>query len=161
MRRATITLVATLGAALTIACGGSSAPTWPSGQATVSTTGLEAFVGTWRSGGSSVSGSAGSVVTPDACSQLDYQVAQSADGKSATVQFNGTCAGITAKGTGSGSLSGTVLTWNAQGTAVRGSLICPFSFDNSTATREGAGIRVNYAGSVCGVPVRGSELLVR
>ncbi len=90
-----------------------------------------------------------------------YQVVRSADGKSATVQFNGTCAGITAKGTGSGSLSGTVLTWNAQGTAVRSSLVCPFSFDNSTATPEGAGIRVNYAGSVCGVPVRGSELLVR
>jgi hypothetical protein len=140
--------------ALAAGCGGASSPASPSGT-TGEPTALDALMGAWKSSSSPAGTTAGG------CSQLEYEVAKAPDGRSGTVQFKGTCAGITASGTGRGQTDGNVLTWSAEGTASRGGVSCAFAFTNSTATREGQGVRLNYSGTVCGLPVSGSELLSR
>jgi hypothetical protein len=58
-------------------------------------------------------------------------------------------------------VSGSTLNWTAEGTATRAGVSCPFSFTEGTAALEGTGVRVTFAGVVCGLPVSGSELLQR
>lgn len=157
MNTRTVLAFCALTTAVTVAagCGATSSPASPSGAATAASS-LDAFTGAWKSAASSSSSA-----TPDRCSQLEYQVTKGPDGQSGTVQFKGTCAGITASGNGRGALAGTVLNWSAEGTASRGGVTCSFSFTNSTATREGESVRVTYSGSICGLPVSGLELLSR
>ena len=124
----------------------STSPTSPAAM-------LEAIAGSWTLG------SSGSL--PDGCSALDYTITKSADGQSGEIQFDGTCAGVRATGTGKGTLSGSTLQWTAEGTATREGLTCPFNVTQGTAQLEGNGVRVTYAGTVCGVPVSGSDLLQR
>ena len=127
-------------------------PTSPSPAGSSSVT-LDSFAGTW-----------GSNTTPDqappsGCSGVEYTVAKKPDGKSADVTFKGTCAGISAVGTGTGTLGGSTLNWSAQGTLTKGGTSCPFALDKSTAAQEGDGIRITYNGTVCGIFVSGSELV--
>jgi hypothetical protein len=134
-------------------CTSSSSPARPT--STQGTT-LDAFAGVWSSRGAAAAGA-----LPNGCTQLDYDVTPATDGRSAAVRFNGACAGITANGSGRGTLSGETLNWTAEGTTSYAGLTCPFSFTNSSATRVGNDLRVDYSGSVCGVAVKGSELLKR
>jgi hypothetical protein len=134
-------------------CSSSSSPTRPT--STQGTT-LDAFAGAWTSRGAAAAG-----VLPNGCAELDYDVTPGSDGRSAAVRFSGACAGITATGTGRGTLSGETLNWSAEGTTSYAGLTCPFSFTNSTATRVGNDLKVDYSGSVCGVAVKGSEVLTR
>ncbi|HET7186924.1 MAG TPA: hypothetical protein VFI52_02160, partial [Gemmatimonadaceae bacterium] len=94
------------------------------------------------------------------CGGVTYTVTP-VTSSSANVTFNATCAGnIQVNGTGTGTVSGSTLGWNAQGTVTQGSLTCPFTFANGKATQETAGgIRVVYGGAVCGIPVTGDEVL--
>lgn len=114
---------------------------------------IQAFSGAWVSGG------LGDAALPTSCTAFDYRVTPGANDRSGSVVFKATCAGVTVEGTGTGVLNGDVLSWTAQGTASRAGLACPFVFDNSTAALEGGGVRVNYRGTVCGLPISGSELL--
>ncbi len=118
---------------------------------------LDSFIGTWTS----ASGNDG--ITPNACSALKYDINKTQDSRSATVNFNATCAGFVIAGTGAGTLAGSTLTWSTNGTiSQNGSQFCAFDFKNNTATPEGTnGIRINYAGTVCGVPVSGSQVVYR
>lgn len=110
------------------------------------------FAGTW------VTSSSSSPAT--SCGGVKYAVTPVTE-TSANVTFSGTCAGnIEVNGTGTGTVSGTTLAWNAQGTVTQGSLSCPFSFTNGKATQETTGgIRIVYNGTVCGIPVTGDEVL--
>lgn len=114
---------------------------------------IQAFSGTWSSG------SAADSVLPSQCTAFDYRLSPAADGRTGSVAFKATCAGVSVDGSGTGVLNGDVLSWTAQGTATRAGLSCPFAFDDSTATLENGGVRVNYRGTVCGFPLSGSELL--
>ena len=122
----------------------------PSGSAAV----LDGLAGAWTLGSTSPA-------LPAACSALDYTVAKSADGTSGAIQFKGVCAGVEGRGSGTGTVTGSTLNWTAEGTATRSGVSCPFSFTQGTAALEGNGVRVTFAGSVCGLPVSGSELLQR
>lgn len=126
-----------------------SSPTAPSST----TASLEPFVGSFTSS---------STGTPSAtsCTNLRYVVTPTSL-TTATVTFSATCAtNVLVNGNGSGTLSGSTLNWNAQGTVTQGAITCPFSFTNGTATPEGTGsVRVNYAGTVCGISVSGSEVV--
>ena len=126
-----------------------SSPTSPS-----STTGsLEPFVGSFTSSSAAAPG-------PTSCNNVRYVVTPTSL-TSATVTFSATCAtNILVNGNGSGTLSGSTLNWNAQGTVTQGAITCPFSFTNGTATLEGTGsVRINYSGTVCGISVSGSEVV--
>jgi hypothetical protein len=121
-------------------------PTGPTGP----TTSMDAFAGTW----SSVTAS-----TPaTGCGNLKYTVTPT-NAATANVSFTATCAGnITVTGSGSGTLSGSVINWSGSGLVAQGGVNCPFTFTNSTATLDASGqIVVNYTGTVCGIPVSGTE----
>lgn len=117
-----------------------------------STVTLEAFAGTW----SSVS--AGTPAT--GCGNLKYTVTPLST-SAANVTFAGTCAGtIQVNGTGTGKVNGSTLEWTAQGLVGQGGINCPFTFTNGKATEEtSGGIKIVYSGTVCGIPVSGSEVV--
>ena len=111
---------------------------------------MDAFAGTW----SSVSAS-----TPaTGCGNVKYTVVP-VSASSATVSFGATCGGnINVNGTGSGTMSGSTLNWSATGVVGQGGVNCPFSLPNGKATQDTSGqVVVTYAGTVCGIPVSGTE----
>lgn len=121
-------------------------PTSPS-RATVS---LAVFAGTWSSAAAS---------TPaTGCGNVRYTVTP-LSATSANVMFEATCASsIALTGSGLGKVSGSSLEWTAQGLVSQGGVNCPFTFTNGKATEAPAGgITVVYAGTVCGIPVSGTE----
>src|SRR3954465_15411673 len=124
----------------------SGTPTTPSGPSAS----LDAFAGTW----SSVTAS----TPPTGCGNLKYTVTPTTT-SSANVSFTATCAGnIAVTGSGSGTLSGSTINWSASGLVGQGGVNCPFSFPSSKATLGADGqILVNYSGTVCGIPVSGTE----
>jgi hypothetical protein len=124
-------------------------PTTPTSPSSPSVT-MNAFAGTWASV---------TAATPaTGCGNVKYTVTP-ITATSANVQFNGTCAGnITVTGTGTGTLSGSTLNWSATGLVAQGGVNCPFSFTNSKATTDATGqLVVDYSGTVCGIPVSGTE----
>ena len=123
-------------------------PTAPSGTSAS----LSDFAGTWVT--------SSSAFPATSCGDVKYTVAPVSE-TSANVTFSGTCAGNTrVNGSGTGTVSGSSLDWNAQGTVTQGSLTCPFTFANGKATQEATGgVRVVYSGTVCGIPISGDEVL--
>ncbi len=124
-------------------------PTSPSAPAVS----LEGFAGTWTSATAS---------TPAAgCGTVRYTVTP-VSATSATVSFSATCAGsIQVNGTGSGQVNGSSLDWTAQGLVSQGGVNCPFTFTNGRAVEDPGGIKITYSGTVCGIPVNGSEVVKR
>jgi hypothetical protein len=115
------------------------------------TTSLDSFAGTWQSVTAS---------TPaTGCGNLKYTVTPTTT-TTANVSFSGTCASnISVTGSGSGTLSGSEIDWSATGLVAQGGVNCPFTFTNSKATlaSDGTTIAVAYTGTVCGIPVSGTE----
>ena len=127
----------------------SSSPTSPSPAV-----GMDTFAGTW----SSLSPS-----TPaTGCGNVQYTVTPVST-SSATVSFAATCGGsININGGGTGSISGSTLNWTANGLVSQGGVNCPFTLTNGTATKDPNGnVVVQYSGTVCGIPVSGSETVKR
>lgn len=115
---------------------------------------LDPFVGTFTS-------SSTTAPSPTSCNNVRYTVTPTS-ATSATITFSATCAGnVAVNGNGAGTLSGTTLNWNAQGTVSQGGLTCPFTFPSgsNTAVPDGTdGVKINYSGTVCGIAVSGSEV---
>jgi len=110
---------------------------------------MDVFAGTWSS------------VTPSTpatgCGNLKYTVIPLTT-STANVTFSGTCGGsINVTGSGTGTLSGSTLNWTATGLVSQGGVNCPFAFNNGKATQDAANVVVNYSGTVCGIPVSGTE----
>lgn len=125
-----------------------SNPTGP----TNATTSMDAFAGTW----SSIT-----VANPaTGCGNVKYIVTPT-NATSANVTFTATCAGnIAVSGSGAGTLSGDAINWSATGLVSQGGVNCPFSFSNGKATLGADGnVTVNYSGTVCGIPVSGTEVV--
>lgn len=119
----------------------------PTDPATVS---LDAFAGTWTSSTAS---------TPaTGCGNVTYTVTP-VGSNSANVTFAATCASsININGNGTAKVSGSALQWSAQGLVGQGGVNCPFSLPNGKATPGEAGtVTVTYSGTVCGIPVSGTE----
>lgn len=117
---------------------------------TTPTTTVDAFAGTW----SSVTPS----TPPTGCGNAKYTVTPTST-TSANVVFAATCAGnINVTGSGAGTLTGSTINWSASGLVGQGGVNCPFTFTNSKATMDPSGaVVVNYTGTVCGIPVSGTE----
>jgi hypothetical protein len=155
MRRTRFGLVALAASVALVAVSGcdlfnkKDSPTAP----TTTTTSLDAFVGSFTSSSTAAPG-------PTSCNNVKYVVTPTSS-TAATVSFSATCAtSIQVSGNGAGTLNGSTLGWNAQGSVTQGAITCPFSFTNGTATPEGTGgLRVNYSGAVCGIAVTGSEVV--
>ena len=114
-------------------------------------TSIDAFAGTWQSASAS---------TPaTGCGNLKYTVTPTT-ATTANVSFTATCASnITVTGSGAGTLAGNVINWNASGLVSQGGVNCPFTFTNSKATLDDTSkqVVVAYNGTVCGIPVSGTE----
>src|SRR5215203_2451005 len=113
-----------LACALTTGCDllskkdAATSPTSP----TTPTTSIDAFAGTWAS--------ITAATPPTGCGNLKYTVTPTAN-----VTFTATCAGnITVTGSGAGTLSGSAITWSANGLVAQGGVNCPFTFANNKAT---------------------------
>ncbi len=100
------------------------------------------------------------VALAQTCTDIRWQISQ--DGNQATGDFTATCAGnITLSGTVSATLSGTVITWSASGTAeTPQGVSCPFSL-SGTGNIQGNTIVIPYSGSTCLGPLSGTETLTR
>jgi hypothetical protein len=125
-------------------------PTSPSAAAVS----LDVFAGRWSSSTAS---------TPaTGCGNVTYTVTPVST-TSANVMFQATCASsITLTGSGTGKVNGSALDWTAQGLVSQGGVNCPFAFTNGKAAEDATGtIKVVYAGTVCGIPVSGTEMVQR
>jgi len=72
--------------------------------------------------------------------------------------FTATCAGnITLTGSGAGTLSGSTITWSSSGLVGQGGVNCPFTFPSNKSTLADTQMTVTYSGTVCGIPVSGTE----
>lgn len=155
MKLRAATAVFVLACAMTTGCDllskkdAASSPTAPT-TATTPTVSVDAFAGTWTS--------ITPATPPTGCGNLKYTVTPTS-ATAANVTFTATCAGnITVTGSGAGTLSGSVITWSANGLVGQGGVNCPFTFANNKATLGANGqVVVNYTGTVCGIPVSGSE----
>jgi hypothetical protein len=116
------------------------------------TANLETFAGTWSS--------TSATIPATACGNVTYTVTP-VNTTTANVTFAATCAEtIQVSGTGTGKVSGSTLDWSAQGLVGQGGVNCPFSFTNGKAVEEpGGGIKITYTGTVCGIPVSGTEIV--
>ena len=153
MKLRAATAVFALACALTAGCDllskKATTPTSPT-TPTTPTTSIDAFAGTWQSVTAST--------PPTGCGNLKYTVTPTT-ATTATVSFTATCAGnITVTGSGAGTLAGSVINWSGSGLVSQGGVNCPFTFTNSKATLDATGqIVVNYTGTVCGIPISGTE----
>ena len=128
-----------------------STPTSPTTTPTTPAASIAAFAGTWQSSTASLP------VT--GCGNLTYTVTPTGT-NTANVTFAATCASaITVNGSGSGTLAGNIITWSASGLVGQGGVNCPFTFTNNTATIDTTSnqVTIAYTGTVCGIPVSGSE----
>ena len=114
------------------------------------TTSIDSFAGTWQSVSAST--------PPTGCGNLKYTVTPTTS-TSANVSFTATCASnINVTGSGAGTLAASTVTWNASGLVSQGGVNCPFTFTNNKAPLGADGnIVVTYTGTVCGIPVSGTE----
>jgi hypothetical protein len=110
---------------------------------------MNAFAGTWRS----------SAVTAvnGACTSMNWTITPTGTA-SATIAYSATCSGVAVTGTGNGTLSGNTLNWTTSGTAANN---CSFGLNGTAIPDSGADLRVTYSGTVCGLPVSGSDTLHR
>ena len=109
-----------------------TSPTAPSGS-----TSMDAFAGTWSSATASTPASG--------CGNVKYTITPTTT-TSAAVTFTATCA------------SNINVTGSGAGLVAQGGVNCPFTFTNSKATMGTDGqVVVNYSGTVCGIPVSGTE----
>ena len=118
-----------------------------------SSTGLASLIGTWTS--------TTAIPTATTCTDFKWSATEQT-GTSARGSFSATCAGdLKLQGTASGTLTGTVITWSANGSAQ--SAVIPSCAITLTGTAELGlnSIRVPYSGNTCLGPVSGVELLNR
>jgi hypothetical protein len=122
----------------------SSTPDTP----TTTTPTIDSFTGSWRSASTTSAG---------ACTAMSWSITPTG-ATSATITYSATCAGVPVNGTAAGTLNGSTLNWTTTGAAANG---CGYGL-NGTATPDlGTDLRVVYGGTVCGVPVSGTEVLRR
>jgi hypothetical protein len=122
---------------------------------TPASTTVSALMGTWASASNSI------IPAPSTCVDFKWnpteQTATSAKGS-----FSATCAGgLKVAGTASGTLSGSTITWGANGTATgaeTNGAACAITL-TGTAELGTNSIRIPYSGSTCLGPVSGVEIL--
>jgi hypothetical protein len=114
---------------------------------------VEALVGTWTSASASI------IPSPSSCTDFKWTPTQQSP-TSAMGSFSATCAGdLKVSGTAAGTLSGTTVTWTANGIATTATIpSCAISL-TGTAELGVNSIRVPYSGTTCLGPVSGVEVL--
>ena len=116
-----------------------------------SSTGVAGLMGAWVSASSAVP-------SPASCADFKWNATE-LTGTSAKGSFSATCAGgLTVAGTAQGTLSGSVISWNAEGDATTAGIACRITL-TGTAELGANSIRVPYSGDTCLGKVSGVEIL--
>jgi hypothetical protein len=118
-----------------------------------SSAGVAALMGTWASASSAL---------PSASSCSDFKWnASELTASSAKGSFSATCdGGLKVTGTAQGTLSGSLITWSAEGDATTAGIACRITL-TGTAELGANSIRVPYSGDTCLGKVSGVEILNR
>lgn len=126
-----------------------SSPTTPSNNSS-----QRSYIGNWST--QALSGPP----SPSSCGNLKWNIT-SQQGNQVAGTFEATCAGgIVLTGTASGTMGDTIV-WVASGKATQGATSCDFTL-NGTGTFQGTStIVVSYSGTVCSIPVSGTETFKR
>jgi hypothetical protein len=159
--RLTMVAVASL---LATACGFESkssvlVPTAPSNNVSAGGgsggTSTSSYVGTWASQ------TLTTLPSPSECGNLQWNVtSQSASAIAGT--FSAVCAGnLTVSGTASGQLNGATIPMTASGTASAPGFPvgCPFSLTGTGHVQGDGSLQIDYSGTTCAGPVKGTETL--
>ena len=118
-----------------------------------SAAGINALVGSWSS--------ANIIPSPNTCSDFQWNVTDQTT-NSARGSFSATCAGdLKLTGTAEGTLSGSGITWNAQGNATAPGLTSCGIMLTGTAELGVDSIRIPYSGNTCLGAVSGVQELRR
>jgi hypothetical protein len=174
MRHLPVGLLVAVAAAGIIACNSGSQPTQPTAtpatQPTAAVDGtVEPFIGAW--GADSADGAppefdgpdntADRIVADGACRFIEFRVDREPDSRSAKIAFAARCANARIRGVGAGLLVEGVLHWRAQGgIALPSGEKCQFKFvEGNKAVRVPEGLKVHYDGTVCDVPVSGTQIV--
>lgn len=129
----------------------SKSPTTP----TESSSTVRNYLGTWTGPATS------NYPTPQSCGNMKWNIT-SQSGAQINGEFQASCAGgTTLNGTVVATHSETAIPWAASGTATQGSTTCPFTLTGTGTFQGTSNILVTYAGTVCSVPVSGSETIKR
>jgi hypothetical protein len=175
-RRFLVGLAVAVAAATLVACSSSSSsqPSSPSATSAASspTVTVDAFVGQWAdttsTGVSSDTGQAENtavtLVPNGVCSLIEFKVDRSTDSSSAVIAFAATCANARLRGLGTGQVSGGTLYWKAEGVlSLASGRTCQFKFvEGNRAAPAGEGfVKVSYNGTVCDIPVSGTQIVKR
>ena len=128
------------------------APAAPSTVVATTST-IDALTGSWKS--------AASATPVGPCSGISYTVTPTG-ASSASVTYQATCGGGAISGSGLGTAVGNMMNWSTDG-SIPGAGPAPCAFRlNGTATPAGnSTVTLTYAGTVCGLPVSGSDTLRR
>jgi hypothetical protein len=165
-------LVAVAAAAIW-SCGSepASPPAEPTASSAPATT-VDDYVGVWGADPADPvppdlrleDNTANTIVADGMCRLIEFHVERQADGTSALIVFAATCANARIRGRGVGQLSNGVLFWKAEGVlALTSGRTCQFRFvEGNRAVPAGEGlVKVIYSGTVCDVPVSGSQVVKR
>lgn len=122
-----------------------------------STTGSDALAGNWQS----VSDASSNIIpNPNTCTDFKWN-ASSQTATSAAGTFSASCNGVLFSGFANGTLSGTTVSWGANGTGTGSSLPqspCAITL-TGTAQLAPNSITVQYTGATCMGPVSGTQTL--
>lgn len=144
-RRQLLTLWLALIVGAAIAACDNAATTSPTASTTPT---MDTFSGTWRS--------TTTATLAGACTSMTWSIAPTS-ANAASIAYSATCGTIPVTGTGTGTLNGSTFNWTTTGTAANA---CPFGLSGTAVQDTGTtGLRVDYSGTVCGVPVAGTQIL--
>jgi hypothetical protein len=174
-RQLIVGFIVAVAAAGVAACssGPESAPAQPtpvSTTATPPTDGtVDGFLGAWSpdtGGGTPLDfdgpeNTADRIIPDGVCRFVEFRVDRDTDSRRARVVFAARCANARIRGVGAGLLSEGVLHWRAQGgIALPSGERCQFTFvEGNRAVRVPQGLKVHYSGTVCDVPVSGTQIV--
>ena len=113
------------------------------------------YTGTWTSTSAGTPGA-------QTCTGMQWKVT-SQTSTQITGEFSGSCAGgIQLAGNVVGTITdASSLPWAASGNATQDSTSCAFNLTGTGTLQGTTSIAVNYSGTVCGVPISGSETIKR
>jgi hypothetical protein len=144
-----------------------TAPTSTTGTTTTAPATVEGFIGAWSpDDGTPLSfdgpeNTADSIDPKGGCRFMEFKVDREPDSKSAKIAFAAVCANARIRGVGAAVLNEGVLFWKARGgIALPSGQKCAFEFlERNRAERVPEGLKVHYNGTVCDVPVSGTQIV--
>ena len=155
-QRASVVFLCGLLGAFSACATEQDAPAAPSGApATIAapTSTIDSLAGSWKS--------VTSATPVGPCSVISYTVTPTG-ASSASVAYQATCGSTGISGSGLGTAAGNMMNWTTDGSILAvGPAPCAFRLGGTATPAPDSAVTLTYSGTVCGVPVSGSDTLRR